>query len=573
MRVLGCWLFMIVMTASSLAQTTRPVLDYKIAIVGNPVTAVEWNETNLKRLKDAGFDTLQMNVAWGSRPHREALNLNDVVALANEAMDPEVARRNKELHERLALAKRLGFRTLFHFGSPFMWRNPETGEILRGKPDAFREPFFDTLNPKLVEYENGLLQQLVAQFPDLDDILIYTYDQDAWQASQFSDAKFSRGTPLHERLPVYLKKLHETFTANRARHRMWWEPWELSAGQIYKIIPQLPVENFGMIIHCNIAEAQIAKPVDLWYRQTARLCAQRKIPVIGEAAFCDVTEETQDWAIPCPRLVDEQFLAMTAVPGIVGIKEYFGVPLAPRDLNFEIFSARLRGATGPTDELIAQITHRFGSQETTVKDLLKQLADGIQMYPWEGAWQFRLTSHASTDHGWSAAYIHGQMADTPSWNSTRHAMFMVTDDRQQHPDLLEDIQLRCQIAADHFASGSQLAARLAKTAAGEDADYFAKLAKESDGFARVARSFALHLRETNVAWLLRGDLENHRPLQASLVEEMKKLLAADAENQHNQGRVVEMKRLFDEKPEQFLRTKLLPAKTTLEKGQFTVTTR
>jgi hypothetical protein len=355
---------------------------------------------------------------------------------------------------------------------------------------------------------------------------------------------------------------------------MWWEPWELSAGQIYKILPQLPVENFGLIIHCNIAEAEIARPADLWYRQVARLASERHLPVIGEAAFGDMTEETQDFSVPCPRLADEQFLAMTRVPGIVGIKEYFGSLPGRVDLNVAMFAERLKGNVGPTDDLLRQVTARFGPQQAAVLRVIKHTTDAMQMYPWEAAWQFRLTSHASTDHGWSAAYVHGQMADTPSWNSTRRGLFMVTDDRQQHPDLLEDVGLRCDLAADDLQHAIPLAKELAAGLPDEpDRAYFARLADDADGFTRVARSFALHLRETNVAWLLRGDLEKGRPLTPALVAEMKDLLAKDAENQHRQGRVVEMEKLFADRPEEFLKTKLLPAKTTLEKGHFTVTTR
>jgi hypothetical protein len=62
-------------------------------------------------------------------------------------------------------------------------------------------------------------------------------------------------------------------------------------------------------------------------------------------------------------------------------------------------------------------------------------------------------------------------------------------------------------------------------------------------------------------------------MQAALIAEMKQLLGSDVENQNGQGRVVEMRKLFQEKPEEFLRTKLLPGKTILEKGHFTVTTR
>ncbi len=52
----------------------------------------------------------------------------------------------------------------------------------------------------------------------------------------------------------------------------------VSAGQIYKIIPQLPTDHFALMIHNNIAEAEINKPVDLWYRTVAHLCRERQIP-------------------------------------------------------------------------------------------------------------------------------------------------------------------------------------------------------------------------------------------------------------------------------------------------------
>ena len=115
-----------------------------------------------------------------------------------------------------------------------MWCDPDTGEI-KHDGEAFKKPFFDTENPKLVEYETTLLREFRKEFPEVNDILVYTYDQDAWQAWQYGSVQFSRGIPLHERLPKYLKKLHNVWTEGRSDHRMWWEPWELSAGQIYKV--------------------------------------------------------------------------------------------------------------------------------------------------------------------------------------------------------------------------------------------------------------------------------------------------------------------------------------------------
>lgn len=581
--------------------------ELRIGLIGNPNHVPEWTDEQVRALKAAGFNAVQLNVAWGARPQDEPLNLNDVVAPPGEAPGEAVARRAAELRKRVDLARRHGLRTIFHFGSPFMWRNPETGEVKRQSPEAFRGVWFDSADPRVVSYETSLLRAFVEQFGDVDDVLVYTYDQDAWQASQFSTSPLSRGVPLHERLPKYLATLHEVWTkrggattradagavggaaggaggsggANSGgrggaagAHTFWWEPWELSAGQIYKIIPQLPTEQFGLIIHNNIAEVQIGKPVDLWYRTTARLCRDRGIPVVGEGYFSSQTEEVQALGIPCPRLVDEQIAAMRAVPGVVGLKEYFGVlPLRP-DLNLAMFTARVHDPAATTDQLLDRITARFGDRQGDAKVACEELAKAMQMMPFEASWFVRLLSKSSIDHGWAGATIRGQMADTPSWNSTRAAMFMKTDDREPHPDMLEDVGLRCEIAAAHLAAAERVLPNLVERSSGADRAMFEALAKDVDHFRRVATSYALHLRETVVARILREDFAARRPMNERLVAEMKRLLAADVENQRGEGRVVQMRDAFDADPRKFVNEHLVPTeKTVLEKGHFTLTTR
>ena len=103
------------------------------------------------------------------------------------------------------------------------------------------DSWYDILNPKVRDHELALLREFRRQFPDVDDILVYTYDQDAWQTPEFQYNKFSYGIPLSDRLPGYLAALHQVWTEGRAgKARMWWEPWELSAGQVYTILPKLP---------------------------------------------------------------------------------------------------------------------------------------------------------------------------------------------------------------------------------------------------------------------------------------------------------------------------------------------
>jgi len=52
--------------AQSNSQTQR--VDYKVGFLGVPChPEVEWNEVNLQRMKDLGFNVLQLNIAWGYR--------------------------------------------------------------------------------------------------------------------------------------------------------------------------------------------------------------------------------------------------------------------------------------------------------------------------------------------------------------------------------------------------------------------------------------------------------------------------------------------------------------------------
>jgi DNA mismatch repair ATPase MutL len=152
---------------------------------------------------------------------------------------------------------------------------------------------------------------------------------------------------------------------------------------------------------------------------------------------------------------------------------------------------------------------------------------------------------------------------------------MMTDDRQPHPFMLEDIQLRCEMAAESWEQALvRLPSLIATLQDQRDQKMFQDVAGDLEQLKRVAKSYALHLRETNVAMLLRQDLEAGRPMMQKLENELGELLAADAENQRNHGRIVQMRNAYAENPEAFVRTHLIPVEqTVLEKGYHTLTTR
>ena len=104
-------------------------LGLRIGILGDPVHQVAWTDDGLERLKAIGFNEVQLNIAWGVRPFGEPLDLVDVVTVPGETELPGTAERRAELERRVALARRHGLRTLFHFGSPYMDRNPYSGDF------------------------------------------------------------------------------------------------------------------------------------------------------------------------------------------------------------------------------------------------------------------------------------------------------------------------------------------------------------------------------------------------------------------------------------------------------------
>lgn len=574
---------LLLLAAPQLFAQALSTPSLRIAILGDPVHQVAWTDDGLEKLKAIGFNEVQLNIAWGNRPFGEPLNLIDVVTVPGEPELPGTAERRADLKRRVLLAHQHGLRTLFHFGSPYMDRNPYTGDVPRIAQNVDNVTFdswYDILNPKVRGHELALLREFRREFPEVDDILVYTYDQDAWQTPEFQYNKFSYGIPLSERLPGYLEALHQIWTEGRTgKARLWWEPWELSAGQVYAVLPKLPRSDFGLMIHANIAEAQLAMPVDVWFRNTARICRDLGIPVVAESFFASATEEIEPLILPAPRLVDEEYAAFVQVPGVIGIKEYYGINTTVPDLDLDVLEARLRDPARSTDDLLAEITRRFGAAQADVRAYLGLLSDALQTYPWDASWHGREVGRASTDHGWKGAAIPGAMPSTPSWESTRHARFMKTDDAQPHFWMLEDVQLRCKMAADLLDQASDLSTRLlGKLPTPGDRAQFQAIQKSVDVFRRVARSYALHLRETNVAQMLRQDVEAGRPPTVALVKELGQLLDADVANQQGQGRVVEMRRLYVEDPGAFVRRYLIPtdgarASAITDNGFYTLTTR
>jgi len=532
-------------------------LNYIVGIIGNPVQCdVEWSDENLLEMKRLGFNVLQLNIAWGYRPCDEPLNLEDVL-LTNSTEEYQKSRvilRRSKMISRLQQCRKHGFRSLFHFGAPF---NGENGYI--------GLPLNNCISDKdLVKHYVELIHQLNEQIPGIDDILIYTYDQDAWLCSEFSGCKHCFGIPLHQRLPEFINALAKAWEQVNPQGKLWWEPWELSSGQVFETVKRLSATNIGLSLHSNIGEVQKTQPGDMWLKNTARLAQERKIPVIAELFLGQSSEETEPLRrVPVPRLTYNQISAVRNISGITGIKEYYGVIPNDGDPCLEVMNWMLREPEKHLDKILAEVASPYGPANTKVVAMWELAAQGYEVFPWDVSWYAREIGRAKIDHGWNAAFIRGQQCSTPSWDSSRHSVFMKTDDSQPHQWMIEDIQLRCAWAAELLEKATAQCLLAMEVIPGESKEgyYLGESLSSLTHFSKVCRSYELHLRETNLASMIRINRGKCDMIVEPLIKELRDLICRDIANQNGNIDVVKMLKKFDEDPSAWLDCYLVePAK-------------
>lgn len=506
----------------------------RCAHIGNPACPdVSFDNIALRRLKALGFNTLQLNIAWGCRPGDEPLNLEDILS-PTDTPDERQRRWFDEIACRAALAHAEGLRTIFHFGAPRM-----TGALyqLLSDPPTLTQSTEENAVQKeeIIQKYEYLITLLARRIPQVDDLLLYTFDQEAWIGDEFGDGALAAGVPLHKRLPPFLQRLAARWAAERPDGRLWWEPWEISAGSIYTMLPELPQENFGLMLHSNIAEVQKANPADRWLRNTALLAGELGIPVCGEVFLSGANEETEP--LQCafaPALVWEQIHRLQELE-LYGIKEYFGTrPDMPAELDLAMAGICFADPTLGESEALAALAARW-PKAAALPAAMHAAHKGLALFPWDLTWRWRAICRQHTAwHPYTAWQVPGEVADSPSWRSTRRAVFMMTaDEPEHHPWLIEDISLRCRTAAQAMreaAEGYMLAADQCTGADADAAQTFAAAAADFTRFSAVAMDQALHAEGTLCARHIRRFAEKGC-VPAHLIARMHETLAADAENQ------------------------------------------
>jgi len=400
-----------------------------IGIIGNPTNPdITWSNQQLSSIRNIGVDTLQLSIAWSSKPANEVLNMED---LDDSYVYSIYKERVKKSHE-------FGFSALAHFGIPYTSNQQFPACIME---------------PEVVKNYSRRLEKFFIE-SHADEVMVYTYDQRAWLCSEFGDCHNCKDIPLHQRLIPFLEALTNAVQNAKSSAMFWWEPWELSEGQIIAVIEGINVKNFGIIAHSNIGEVNFINTVDLPSRNIARLAKARGIPFISEGFFSGSGEDIAGLThMPCPRLVYQQLDSMHRTHGLTGIKEYYGFVPADFSVNISLFNLYLQSPETNLNQLLFEVANEYGEKEP-ILEAWEMAAQGMELFPYNASWWLRFIISSLDTQNWKR--LKSADWETPSWKSSRRAYYMITNESEQHPWLLEDVNLRANAAGQRFKEAARL---------------------------------------------------------------------------------------------------------------------
>ncbi|NLV74866.1 MAG: hypothetical protein GXY52_09330 [Chloroflexi bacterium] len=554
-------------------------LKYRVAIVGSPSEPhMPWTPEVLEKLKALGFNATQLNIGWGWRPADEPLNMEDVVELSPEDaaawpapvppksnQDPaRVAERHAQLKERIKMCQDAGLRSIFHFGAPY---NSYYGYAGKPLPNC-------TLDGLTIPRQIALIKAFAKEYPGVDDLFVYTFDQDAWLCDEFGNCANCRGVPLHQRAADFVNQIAAAWHAINPQGRLWWEPWELSAGQVYKAIELLDPNTVGLSIHSNVAEVMAALPVDRWFKNTAFLASERGIPVLGEHWLGAGSEELEFFFhLQYPLVTWRALQAMAAVKGIRGIKEYYGLMPNREDPNLRATGLFFNNPELSEEAMLEELAKPYGAMADEMIRYWRLSSTAIEMIPWDISWFMREIQRSNPAHTLDAAFTRGQQVRTPSWESTRRAIFMKTDSEQPDPYLLEDIQLRCELAAGYVLQALTIGKRIAPDIREDWRPVFYAALAEQDGVRRRLLAYVYHLRQTNLADIMRKYRAEGQEVPSVLTDELVALLRADQVNRADDEPIATALELLGRDIDAFLAKYYQVVPDNISLGYFTLTSR
>jgi hypothetical protein len=409
-----------------------------------------------------------------------------------------------------------------------------------------------------------LLKEFMVSFPEVDDVLVYTFDQQAWLCSEFGPCPRCSGIPLDARLPAFLNMLNEAMQSVRPNTRLWWKPWELSKGQVVAILDDVKPAHFGLVL--NPSSSNEVYPFhdrsfksDLGVRRLVQMAEERGIPVLGEFdhTFYKPLYLFEDFF---PRLIYEQMVGWKEMKGIVGVKEYYGFAPATFSVNAAMLETWMRSPDASLDTLLAEIAAPYGAKAAPlVIQAWEYVARSVEAYPWDTTYligPMGLDRPWDGGHDWEPVTIPNATWDTPIWKANRKGNFMLTEEPKAHPWVFEDAGLRLE---DSAALGFKAVALYdqAIAAGGDRAD---DLRIQREIVFKTSRS----LRAKGIHFLLTLAAQDARMVQhddkqfAIVAKRIESLLERDVANQGSRPEVVAKLAEFRRDPRAWITTNLAP---------------
>jgi hypothetical protein len=436
----------------------------------------DYSLTGLKKLKDLGINTVFINLAW-SRPHIDAVVL-EAAAISKtypKTSEPgEVEKTRERLAWRVKNVKSLGMGAMALFGIPQYMdysKLPESYRALMGAPKSLISPDQVTcvLSPETRIYYAELIEDLLSHLPGLDGMLVYTYDELAEVCDEDSDCPRCKGIPAENRISEFLDFLHGTANKFKPGFKFWWEPWELSWSQVYKIL-EMCGKDIAVSCHSALHEVYFVNHPDLWLRTIAGLCRRQGREMIAELFLSGCGEDLyHSPSYPCPRLVYEQLESVSLLEGIDGIKEYYGICQSFMGINEAALGYCLSGENPDFLAFIKNLSEQYA--ENGEKESAEALASAwelashtLELLPWELSWVMRTGNYHPYDPGYYGKIGFYELMRTPwespSWLSNRRSYYMVAKDDSAITDTYsKDVIKRLEIC---FGYMDQICASLEK---------------------------------------------------------------------------------------------------------------
>jgi hypothetical protein len=414
----------------------RAGFDYFVGIVGSPsvINDIKWDDKQLTDLKELGVNMLQLSIAWGGKPDNEVINLED--------LDDQV--QVEKWKYRISQCKKHGFKTLAHFGIP---------RVLNANP--VKPACISDIEVQQQYVER--MKKFMTTFPEVNDVLVYTFDQQAWICSEFGPCPRCSGIPISDRLPNFINMLKKAMQDSRpgVKTTLWWKPWELSKGQTIDILKKIDADGFGLMLNSSTSNEVYpfndgSLKSDLGVKRMIQYAYERNIPVVGEFdhTLYKGLYQIDDYF---PRLIYEQMAGWKEITGVVGVKEYYGFAPSTYSVNYAMLKAWMKNPNASVDELLNQIATPYGKKTAPLMiKAWEYVAQAVEAFPWDVTYligPMGLDLGEKGEHGWDYVKIINTTWDTPIWESNRRANFMLTDSKTAHPWIFEDTGLRLEDAA------------------------------------------------------------------------------------------------------------------------------